>query len=360
MNTMATAVRGENWWASGLAPLREKHPIMRILLGLMLLAVATAAWSRQAPPSIEQLRAGEPAGAVKFERNLDGGTSFSAYLVSYMSSGLNVYAFVAVPRSGMPKRGYPVLIANHGTHPNPPRYGITVAGVDSRPGDYYRSVPELYAAQGFMVVMPDYRGHNISAGGEYAHGFLAANYYAADVLALVAALPTVAKADANNVFMWGHSLGGEVTLKALLATERVKGASIWSTVGGDIWEQAYNYSTRSTSGDAYDSSEIVKDAVVQLRTEIASFGPGYDWRSSEPLRFLGYLKAPVILHHAANDQGALYEWSRRLAKDLYLLGHRYEFYTYAGSDHFLQGEDRLRAVERDVRFFRGLMTPVND
>lgn len=96
-------------------------------------------------------------------------------------------------------------------------------------------------------------------------------------------IATLAKADAGNVFMWGHSLGGEVTLKALLATERVKATSIWSPVGGDIWEQAYNYSTRGASRDAY-----------------------------------------------------------------------------AGSDHFLQGEDRLRAGERDVRFFRALLTPADD
>ena len=73
---------------------------------------------------------------------------------------------VAVPQTDRPPSGFPVLIANHGTHPDPPRYGYTGDGVDSRPGDYYRPIPELFTAQGFLVVMPDYRGHNDSEGLE--------------------------------------------------------------------------------------------------------------------------------------------------------------------------------------------------
>jgi dipeptidyl aminopeptidase/acylaminoacyl peptidase len=331
--------------------------MMRAFLGLILLATAASAWSRSAPLSIDELRKVEYSSALKFERELEGGKSFSAYLVSYHSSGLKVFAYVAVPRSAMPSNGYPVLIANHGTHPNPPRYGFTAAGVDSRPGDYYRAVPELFASQGFLVVMPDYRGHNVSEGGEYARGLLASNYYAQDVLALVSALPTLDRADTKNVFMWGHSLGGEVTLRTLLATDKVKGASLWSSVGGDIWDQAYFYSRRGTAGESYDSSDIPKDAVVQLKADIEALGVPFDWRATEPLRYLGYLHTPLILHHSSQDEGAAYEWSRRLAKELYVAGHRYDFYTYPGTDHFLKGDDMLRAAERDAQFFRGLMAP---
>jgi dipeptidyl aminopeptidase/acylaminoacyl peptidase len=349
-------VIGMRQWARSThsQPLEAAFP--RGLLWLLLLCAVFPAWSLPAPPTIDALRARKFTNALRFERALDAGTSFTAYLVSYECSGLRLFAYVAVPRSDMPAGGYPVLVANHGTHPNPPRYGYTAAGVDSRPGDYYRSIPELFTARGFLVVMPDYRGHNSSEGGEYAKGFLASNYYAEDVLALLAALPTLERADVRNVFMWGHSLGGEVTLKALLATDRVRGASLWSTVGGDIWDKAYRYSRRAAVDASYDSSDIAKDAVLELKKELESFGTQYDWRGSEPLRFLGYLRAPLILHHSLNDGGAAFEWSRRLAKELYLLGHRYEFYTYAGSDHFFQGQDMQQAADRDARFFRGLMT----
>jgi dipeptidyl aminopeptidase/acylaminoacyl peptidase len=308
---------------------------------------------RPAPLSIDALRATRFNASLRYVRKLDDGPNFTAYLVSYRSSQLLVYAMVAVPKSPPPPRGFPVLVANHGTHPDPPRYGFGTDGIDSRPGDYYRSVPELYAKNGFLVVMPDYRGHNASEGLQYSRGFLASAYFTEDVLALLSGLHDLGRADLRNVFMWGHSLGGEVTLRALLATDAVKGASLWSSVGGDIWEQAYHYS-RYKDREAVDGSDVEKARVSELRQQIADLGVSYDWAAREPLRYLRLLRTPVILHHATGDPNAEYEWSERLAQELYMAGARYLFYSYPGADHLLQGQLRDQAVARDVEFFRSL------
>ncbi len=74
------------------------------------------------PLSIEAMRADRHAATFTFERALEDGPSFSAYLVSYQSSGLKVYAMVAVPNTPKPKAGYPVLVANHGFVPTPEEY----------------------------------------------------------------------------------------------------------------------------------------------------------------------------------------------------------------------------------------------
>jgi dipeptidyl aminopeptidase/acylaminoacyl peptidase len=272
-----------------------------------------------APRSIEDLRARQAKTSLQVVRVLDEGPSFTAQIVSYRSGTLTVHALVATPKSPPPARGFPVLIANHGTHPDPPRYGISESGVDARPGDYYRPVPDLYASRGFIVVMPDYRGHNTSEGVEFARGFLASAYFTEDVLALVDGLSGLRHADLENVFMWGHSLGGEVTLRALLATDRVRGASLWSTVGGDIWEQAYYYS-RYKDRETVDGSDVTKTAFDRLRHDIAALGTPYDWQAREPLRYLHLLRTPLILHHAIADAGAKYEWAERLAAQLHLAG----------------------------------------
>lgn len=325
---------------------------------LGLLATATLGLAQPAtrppPMSIETLRATTFNTQLQHVRPLDAGGSFTASLVSYRSGPLTVYAMVAVPRTPAPPRGYPVLVANHGTHPDPPRYGFTATGVDSRPGDYYRPVPELYARQGFLVVMPDYRGHNTSDGREYARGLLASAYYTEDVVALLAGLSGLEHADTANVFMWGHSLGGDVTLRALLATDKVKGASLWSTVGGDVWDQAYHYS-RYKDREAPDGSGTEKPRIAALKQDITDLGSPYDWNAREPLLHLRFLRTPLILHHSIGDTGAKYEWSERLARELYLGGHDYSFFTYPGSEHFLAGEARDQAVARDVAFFRALM-----
>lgn len=317
-------------------------------------ALAAIADARPAPLSIDELRAKHYSATLSYEHKLDDGPGFSAYLVSYPSAGLKVYAMVATPTSPPPAAGFPVLVVNHGTHPNPPRYGITAAGVDSRPGDYYRAVPALYAKHGFLVVIPDYRGHNVSEGGEFAHGFLASGYYTEDVLALLSGLRSIKNADLSNVFMWGHSLGGEVSLRVLLATDLIVGASLWSSVGGDIWDQAYHYS-RYTDPTAVDSGTTPKAAFDELRRDIMALGVPYDWRLREPLFHLGYLKTPLIIHHSVGDDGADYTWSVRLAKELYLSGHSYLFYSYPGSRHFLEPPERDQAAARDVAFFRSLM-----
>ncbi len=305
------------------------------------------------PLSIDVLRATRFSVALKYVRKLEDGAGFTADLVSYRSAGLTVYAMVATPRSEPPPKGFPLIVANHGTHPNPPKYGITADGIDSRPGDYYRPIPELYTQQGFIVVMPDYRGHNISEGVEFTRGFLANSYYTEDVLALLSGLSEVRNADLDRVFMWGHSLGGEVSLRTLLATNQVKGASLWSTVGGDVWDQAYHYSRYKDQGSP-DSSETPKVSVDQLRMDITRLGVPYDWASREPLRHLGALKTPLIIHHSIDDGSAAYKWSVQLAKELYLLGRPYRFYSYPGSDHFFGADARQLAVERDVAFFKSL------
>lgn len=316
--------------------------------------VAVGAVAKPPPLSIDELRAETFDTRLEFVRPVEGDPSFDAHLVSYVSAGLKVHALIATPWDEEPAGGFPVLVANHGHHPDPPRYGITADGIDWRPGDYYRAIPELYAAMGFLVVMPDYRGHSDSEGLEYTDGMLESAYCTEDVLALVAALDDIEGADTENVFMWGHSMGGEVTLRALLATDIVKGASLWSSVGGDIWDQAFYYS-RYEDPLAADGADHPKAVIDKLRDDIAALDGPFVWEGSEPLRHLDYLSTPIIIHHAIGDRGAAHVWSARLAKELYLRSHRYKFHTYAGDDHLFKGADLEEAARRDGAFFRSLM-----
>ena len=332
--------------------------IMRIKCQAFCIAIASlvamAVVAKPPPLSIDALRAANFDARLDFVRAIKGGDSFDAHLVSYTSAGLKVHALVATPRGEKPSGGFPVLVANHGHHPDPPRYGITAEGVDWRPGDYYRAIPELFVSMGFLVVMPDYRGHSDSEGFQYTDGMLESLYYTEDVLALLAALDDIPDVDPGNVFMWGHSMGGEVTLRALLATDVVKGASLWSSVGGDIWDQAFYYS-RYEDPLAADGAEHPKAVIDQLREDIAGLDEPFAWERGEPLRYLKHLTTPIIIHHAIGDRGAAYVWSSRLAKELYLRSHRYQFHTYAGDDHLFTGADLEAAARRDGAFFRSFM-----
>jgi dipeptidyl aminopeptidase/acylaminoacyl peptidase len=245
--------------------------------------------------------------SLTFEQALDDGPSYSAYLVSYRSDDLKVHAMVAVPKSTAPENGYPVVIANHGYVPDPRRYGITVDGVDSRPGDYYRSVPELYASRGFMVILPDYRGHNSSEGFEQIENQNrdSINLYANDVIELMSHLDEIEQADTGKVFMWSHSMGGGVSMHALLDTDIVKASSFWATIGVD------HLSKRFES-----------------------------------------LDGPVSIQHSIDDKSVEQFNSERLAEALEKQGHPHKYLSYDSSDHYFTGEMRELAADRDVEFFK--------
>ncbi len=332
--------------------------LQRLFIPFLLL-LSAGACSDPSQLSIEAMRADRHTATLTFERPLEDGSSFSAYLVSYRSSGLKVYAMIAVPNTPKPKAGYPVLVANHGFVPSPEKYGITEEGIDSRPGDYYRDVPEIYAREGFLVVMPDYRGHNISDGFDFTTGFLATNYYTLDVLALLSALPGLDNADLDKLFMWGHSLGGEIALRTLLVGGSIRGASLWSPVGGSLWEQAYHYSWYD-SDDTTDSHDKPKARMDELSRDIDSLSFSYDPGSSEPGQYLRFLDTPILVHHANDDGEVPYIWSELLATKLELQNKTYTFYSYESDMHFFKDELQAIAVARDVEFFRSLLSETTD
>lgn len=337
-----------------------RHGVVRVALALAVSVTSSVALAQPstggptpfAPPTaIEQLlEASASASRPEFVRHLEDGPGFKASLVAYRVGGRRLHALVATPDTAAPREGFPILVALHGFHPNPPRYGYGQDGQDRRPGDYYRSVPGAYARAGFLVVMPDYRGHSNSEGVEFTSHPMAPAYYAEDVAGLLHGLAALPQADASRVFVWGHSMGGEVALRTVLAWPEVRAASLWSTTGGDAWEQAHHYD-RMSSPLAQDSLSNPKPGLDRLRRALSDFGAGFRPEAREPLMHLGRLKTPLILHHALEDASTDHRWSARLARELYLRGQRYEFHTYRGSDHFFAEPQRSEAVERDIAFF---------
>lgn len=309
------------------------------------------------PAAIEQLRdAAASASQPEFVRDLEEGSGFKASLVAYRFGGRRLHALVATPDTVAPPEGFPVLMALHGFHPNPPRYGYGQDGRDRRPGDYYRSIPGAYARAGFMVVMPDYRGHSNSEGAEFTSHPMASAYYAEDVVGLVQGLAALPRADSSRVFVWGHSMGGDIALRTVLAWPEVRAASLWSTTGGDAWEQAHHYD-RMSSPLADDSLSRSKPGLDRLRRALAGFGAGVSLERLEPLVHLDRLRTPLILHHALEDPSTDHRWSARLARELYLRGLSYTFHTYRGSDHFFEEPQRSEAIQRDIAFFRAHLRP---
>jgi hypothetical protein len=159
--------------------------------------------------------------------------------------------------------------------------------------------------------------------------------------------------------MWGHSLGGEVSLRSLLVNGSIRGASLWSPVGGSLWEQAYHYSWYD-SDDNTDSHDKPKARMDELSRDIENLGFTYDLDSSEPGQFLHFLNTPIVVHHAKDDGAVPYIWSELLATKLELQNKTYTFYSYESDNHLFKDELRAIAVARDVKFFRSLISETTE
>ena len=332
-----------------------------MLLGLMVLLPSACQAQREQQEAVSQvyletavpaLRQRTYAATLVLEKELPGTEHYDAALMSYDSDQLKVYALVERPKIAMPQNGFPVVIFGHGFHPQPKQYGLSKAdGIMHRPGDYYRGIPEAYAERGFLVVTPDYRGHGGSGGFEYTQtSYLAAGYYAIDVLTLLAALPALDAVDADNIFYVGHSMGGDVGLRTLLATQQIKAASFWSPVIATTYEQAV-YDGRDSNGDTPITPATLGHHLEKVATRLGPYDMASQLASIDPVNFVAELEVPVIVHHANGDASVPIGWAEKFVAKLAEYNRPFEFFTYPVDDHLFKGEERRQAVTRDVSFF---------
>jgi dipeptidyl aminopeptidase/acylaminoacyl peptidase len=285
---------------------------------------------------------------VRDNPHVDG---VSRQLVSFEVDELTQYALVLRPPGEAPPQGWPLLIYNHGFHPDPPAYGKRTAdGVDDRPGDYYRGVPQAYALNGYLVVVPDYRGHNQSQGAEFTRRALATYWYVRDVIGAYFAAVKLDGIDPDAVYMTGHSMGGYITQRALIALGgRIAAASIWSTSGEDVATYLYSMDLGDSSYDGWQQAP--GERISKLAAELAELSEGTG--GLRTLARLRNLQTPLLIHHARDDESTAFWGSLAVASRLRLANKPFELVVYEGSDHLFTGADMDAAIQRDLAWFAG-------
>ncbi|MGL4651187.1 MAG: alpha/beta fold hydrolase, partial [Caldilineaceae bacterium] len=159
-----------------------------------------------------------PGSDIVIEEVLGPGGNYSRYLASYFSEGLKINAYMTVPTGEAPATGWPVVVFNHGYIP-PEIY---------LPTERYIAYQDAFARNGYIVFRPDYRGHGFSEGT--ARGGYGYPDYTLDVLNALASVQRYADADPNRIGFWGHSMGGFVTLRAMVVRPEIKAGVIWAGV----------------------------------------------------------------------------------------------------------------------------------
>lgn len=285
--------------------------------------------------TIEHLRGvTTPGSDLVIEQTLAPGVNYSRAIVSYLSEGLKINALLTVPNGEKPATGWPVIVFNHGYIP-PEIYRTT---------ERYIAYVDGFARNSYIVLRPDYRGHAFSEGE--ARGAYGSPDYTIDVLNAVASMKRFADADPARIGMWGHSMGGYITLRVMVARADVKAGVIWAGVVASYPDLLENWNSRRTDIPTR-ARRWRGELIAQVGTPAEN--PEY-WNSISANSYLTDLSGPLQLHHGTADTSVPVEFSETLYAQAVAAGQVVESYTYAGDDHNLAGNFST-AMQRSVAFF---------
>lgn len=303
------------------------------------------------PLQIEVMRQQSyPGSAITVEQTLPPGSNYSRYVVSYISEGNKIYALMTIPAGPKPAAGWPAIIFNHGYIP-PSQYRTT---------ERYVAYVDAIARSGYIVFKSDYRGHGSSEGDPIgAYGFPG---YTADVLNALASVKAHPDADPGRIGMWGHSMGGSLTLRAMVVSKDIKAGVIWGGVVGpypNIFQRGPNWRPRAQPAPRFTPTPIPPGGIGPYgrswqRELTEKYGtvqqnPAF-WASISPNSYLADISGPIQLDHSVTDEEVPVEASQTLFKEMQDAGQTVELYTYPGDNHNISKNFNI-AMQRTVAFF---------
>ncbi len=176
--------------------------------------------------------------------------------------------------------------------------------------------------------------------------------YTADVLNGLASVKTYADADPDRIGMWGHSMGGCITLRSMVISDEIKAGVIW----GGVVVSYPDLFTRWRRGDApkrRQRREPTREA-RRRRSWFNDYGtpeenPGF-WAAMSSNSYLDELSGPIQLHHGTGDTTVPHEFSEILAAEMEAAGRPGEIYLYDGDNHNL-AISFWTAMNRSIAFF---------
>lgn len=263
-----------------------------------------------------------------------------SYLTSYLSDGLKVNALLTIPKGEMPEGGWPGVVFIHGYIP-PDSYQTTAK---------YEAYVDYLARSGLAVLKIDLRGHGDSEGE--ANGAYYSSDYVRDVLFAHSALGNHDLVDETNVGLWGHSMAGNVVLRALAVKPDIPASVIWAgavyTYSDWIQYGLSDHSFRLTDLQRSDRASK-RQALFETRGEFFPDSPF--WQQVVATNYLTDLTGAIQLHHAVDDDVVNIGYSRDLVPLLQQAGVKHELFEYSSGGHNISGGSFSEAMRRTVEFY---------
>jgi uncharacterized protein len=272
---------------------------------------------------------------------------YSKYLISYPSDGLNITGILQVPGGEGP---FPVIVMNHG-----------YASRDTyESGNGTDRAAEYLVKRGYITLASDYR----TWGGSDWGPSLFHTGLVIDVINLVNAVPSIPQADPERIGMWGHSMGGGMTMKILTIDSRVKAVVLYASNSADdadlVARWGYGCIGHIPINEPLETCNAAEVIPLSLPPELIQ---AYQEAAVDPvpmqqiasIHHLEYVSAPVQIHIGTADGQTLNstppEWSYKLNQALLESGKNVELFVYEGERHSFTGDQWFIFMSRAVDFF---------
>lgn len=265
--------------------------------------------------------------------------TYTSYLTSYDSDGYKVNGLLTIPKGEEPEGGWPAVVFVHGYIP-PTLYKTT---------EKYESYVDYLARNGLVVFKIDLRGHDDSEGE--AEGGYYSSSYVIDVLNARAALQSADFVDPNGVGLWGHSMAGNVTMRAFAARPEIPALVIWA---GAVYsyEDQQKYGIDDNSYRPPTNNTQRQQRRQELRNEHGDFTPDSEfWKEVAPTNYLNDLKGAINIHHAVDDTVVNVGYSRDLMSLLDKTNVEHQLYEYQSGGHNISGGSFGTAMRRTTDFY---------
>jgi len=264
------------------------------------------------PVSIEALTQKKTKGSdLKLVRVLDDNAIYTRHYITYKSGDLMISGIMNIPKGEGP---FPVLILNHG-HIDTSIYTN---------GRGLRREQDYFARHGYAILHTDYRNHAESSKDD--RDDLAVRLsYAEDAINAVHAVKNanLPNLDTEKIGMLGHSMGGGVTLGALVIEPGlVDAAVLYAPVSGDMRKSYERWMSRRP--------ETAKEIAELYGTPTSS--PEF-WNNVSSENFYNRITALIAIFHGDADKDVPLEWSEQTKSLLEEQGKQVELTIYQNAPH---------------------------
>jgi dipeptidyl aminopeptidase/acylaminoacyl peptidase len=207
-----------------------------------------------------------------------------------------------------------------------------------QPGTGTKKDAEYFAKNGFITIAPDFLGYG-GSDKEAGDIFEARFQTYTTAMTVLSSVKNIPGWDNKNIYIWGHSNGGQIALTTLEITGVNYPTVLWAPVS-----KPFPFSILFFS-------DVPGDYGKYLRGELAKFESDYNSDLFSIHMYFNQIKAPLLIEQGTADESVPVAWSNTLVATLKSLKVNVKYDTYPGADHNLQPSWNL-AIGKSLTFFK--------